>query len=104
MNTSIASTSSQIEEIKKRVVPVLKEADVIRSSLFGSVVRGEATKTSDIDMLIEFPEGKSLLDLVRLERKLGEVLGKKVDLLTYNSIHPLLKVYIQRDELPIFNL
>lgn len=87
-----------LEKIKNEAIPILKEAGVIRSSLFGSYVKGENTKDSDLDILIEFPKGKSLLDLVRLQRKLEVHLGKKVDLLTYNSIHPLLKEYIQRDQ------
>lgn len=102
MKARLNRTSPQIAEIKKKATPILKEAKVIRSSIFGSVVRGEATKDSDIDMLVELPKNKSLLDLVRLERKLGEVLGKKVDLFTYNSINPLLRDYIHRDELTIF--
>ena len=90
-----------IDQIKQKVVPILKEAGVKRSSLFGSVVRGEAGKNSDIDILVEFPEGKTLLDLVRLEKKLESALNKKVDLLTFNSIHPLLKDYIRKDQLQI---
>lgn len=90
-----------LANIKSKTVPILKEAGVVRSSIFGSYVRGENTKNSDVDMLIEFPKGKSLLDLVRLQRKLEESLGKKVDLLTYKSIHPLLKDYIQRDQFRI---
>lgn len=90
-----------IDEIATKVVPILKSAGVLRSSLFGSYVRGEQTAESDIDILIEFPQGKSLMDLVGLERELAEVLGKKVDLLTYNSISPYLKKYIQKDQVQI---
>lgn len=90
-----------LANIKSKTVPILKEAGVIRSSIFGSYVRGENTKDSDVDMLIEFPNGKSMLDLVSLQRKLEESLGKKVDLLTYSSIHPLLKDYIQKDQFRI---
>ncbi len=54
---------STIDQIKERIIPLLKEAGVLRASLFGSYVRGEQTEESDIDILIEFPEGKSLLDL-----------------------------------------
>lgn len=64
-------------------------------------MRGEQNEQSDIDVLIEFPKGKSLLDLVSLERKLGQATGKKVDVLTYQSISPRLKDYIQRDQLQI---
>lgn len=90
-----------LEDIKKKALPILKEVGVSRSSLFGSIVRGETRKDSDIDMLVELPKGRSLLDLVRLQRKLEEALGKKVDVVTYSSIHPLLKDYILRDQLPI---
>lgn len=98
---TISCMKSKIEEIKKKAVPILREAGVTRSSLFGSVVRGEVRKDSDIDILVELPKGKSLLDLVRLEKKLKGVLGKEVDMLTYNSIHPLVKDYIQIDQVQI---
>jgi hypothetical protein len=94
-------TNVTIEQIRERILPLLKEAGVLRSSLFGSVVRGEQTEESDIDILIEFPKGKSLIDLIDLEMKLEQTLGRKVDLLTYNSVSPYLKEYIQHDQLQI---
>lgn len=93
--------NQKLEEIKRKVVPILMEEGVVRSSIFGSYVRGDNTEESDIDVLVELPKGKSLLDLVRLQRKLGNILAKKVDLLTYNSISPSLKDYIQRDQVQI---
>lgn len=92
---------SDLEEIKKTMLPVLKEAGVIRSSLFGSAVTGEARPDSDLDVLVEFPQGKSLLDLIRLERKLTEATNKDVDLLTYGSLHPLLKERILKEQVTI---
>jgi len=65
--------------------------------LFGSSARGEATETSDIDLLIKFSKPKSLLSIVKLERNLSEALGKKVDLLTEAAISPYLKERIFRD-------
>jgi len=94
-------TQKTLDSIKETVIPILKEAGVTRSSLFGSYVRGEEENDSDIDILVEFPRGKTLLDLVRLERKLKEALGKEIDVLTYKSISPLLKEYIQRDQVQI---
>ncbi len=87
--------------IKNKTLPILKAAGVKRSSVFGSYARGEATAKSDIDVLVELPSGKSLLDLVRLERKLTQALNKKVDLLTYNSLSPLLKNSILQEQLEI---
>ena len=93
--------NNNLDEIKKKALPLLINAGVIRSSIFGSYARGENDIESDIDMLVELPTGKTLLDLVRLERQLGEVLAKEVDLLTYQSISPLLKDYIQKDQFQI---
>ena len=90
-----------IDQIKQKAVPVLKDAGVLRSSLFGSYARSEQTNDSDIDILIEFEKGKSLLDLVGLEMDLQEVLGKKVDVLTYKSVSPHLKEYITKDQIQI---
>ncbi len=90
-----------IDQIKQKVVPILREAGVKRSSLFGSVVRGEDKKSSDIDILIEAPKEMSLFDLAGLQTDLKEALGREVDLITYNSIHPLLKSYILKDQLRI---
>lgn len=92
---------TNLEQIKKKVIPILKKAGVKRSSLFGSYVRGEEKKNSDLDILIDAPEKMSLFDLAGLKIDLEEKLGKKVDVITYNSIHPLLKEHILRDQLRI---
>ena len=92
---------SQIEKYKKRILEILKEHDVKKASLFGSIVREEMTDGSDIDILIEFEGTKSLLDLARLKIKLEEALKCKVDVITYNSLHPLLKEQILAEEVEI---
>jgi predicted nucleotidyltransferase len=89
------------EEIKDKIVPVLKRHDVVRAALFGSFVRGEAKKGSDIDILVEFKGEKSLLDLVALKLELEELLGREVDVLTYNSIHPFIRETILKEQVAI---
>jgi hypothetical protein len=90
--------NEQIIEIREKILHALKQNDVKRASLFGSVVRGELTDESDIDILVEFNGIKSLLDLVGLKLELEEMLKRKVDVLTYNSLHPLLKDRILREQ------
>jgi hypothetical protein len=89
-----------IDEIKSKIVPILKKYEVQKAALFGSFVRGEQREDSDIDILVEFRnrEKKTLLDLVGLELELEELLNRKVDVLTYRSIHPLLKDYILKEQ------
>lgn len=82
---------TDLEEIKKKAIPILKEAGVTQSSIFGSYVRGEAREDSDIDILVDFPRGKGLFAFVGLQQKLEEALGKKVDLGEYNSLKPRIK-------------
>ena len=80
-----------VEPIKEIIIPVLKKHKVSRASLFGSAVSGERDRDSDIDILVELEEGNSLFDLVRLKQELEKELETEVDLVTYNSLHPLLK-------------
>jgi hypothetical protein len=88
----------QIDEIKKTLIEVLRKHRVKKAALFGSIVRGEATEESDIDLLIEFEGRKSFLDLAGLKLELQELLGRKVDVLTYKSLHPLLKERILSEQ------
>jgi predicted nucleotidyltransferase len=80
-----------ILEIKNKIMPILQKHGVKKASLFGSVVRKEQTKISDIDLLVKLPETASLLELANLKLDLEEILKKKVDVLTFDSLHPLLK-------------
>ena len=87
--------------MKKEILPILKEAGVTRAAIFGSVARGEDTKKSDIDILVNIPKYMSLFDVIDLEYKLGEVLHRKVDLVDYEGIKPRIKPYIMQDQIPI---
>ena len=56
---------------------------------------------SDIDILVELPKEKSLLDFVALKLELEETLGRKVDLVEYSTIHPLLKERVLKEQVPV---
>jgi uncharacterized protein len=61
-------------------------------ALFGSAVRGEATDTSDVDLLVEFDRPTGLLGLIKLKHELEEMLEvENVDLITRDGLHPALK-------------
>ena len=85
-------------QIKRKILTILQRNGIARAGLFGSIVRGEATENSDIDILVEFSGKKSLLDLARLKITLEESLGRQVDIITYNSINPLLKDRILQEQ------
>jgi uncharacterized protein len=75
----------------EKLIDVCRANAVVSVGVFGSTARGQSTPQSDIDLLVEFGERKSLLDSVRLERELSTTLGRKVDLLTRDAISPYLR-------------
>jgi predicted nucleotidyltransferase len=77
--------------MEKILVDVLTRHDASRIAIFGSRARGDARSESDLDVLVSFPRGKSLLSLVAIERELSELLGIKVDLLTEAALIPHLR-------------
>jgi len=81
----------------KEIVSILARYRVKKIAIFGSYARGEASPESDIDILVEFSERKSLLDLVGIEQELSETLGVKADLLTEKSISPYLIDRIKKE-------
>jgi predicted nucleotidyltransferase len=91
-----------IQDISIKIIPVLKSEGVLKAALFGSVVRGEAGKRSDVDLLVELDDDKSLLDLVGLKLNLEEKLGRKVDIVEYAAIKPILKDIILNEQKIIY--
>jgi hypothetical protein len=81
---------------------IFKEYGLVKAAVFVSYARGEQKKRSDIDLLVEFGGEKSLLDLVGLGFDLERIFKKKVDINTYNALHPLLRDSILKDQVLIF--
>ncbi|PWR73985.1 nucleotidyltransferase family protein [Methanospirillum lacunae] len=67
---------------------LVQEYRISEIGLFGSVVRGEATSQSDLDILVSFSETPDMFTFMRLEQYLTDTLGIKVDLVLKNSLKP----------------
>ena len=85
----------------KRFKEILKRNKVKSISIFGSWATGEVREGSDVDFLVEFQERADLLDIVGLKLDLEELLGKKVDVVTRNSISPYLRDKIIDQAIPL---
>jgi len=91
-----------INEIKNKINSILKKNGVKKAAIFGSYARGEETKKSDVDILIEYEnDDKSLFDFIGLKLDLEKELKKKVDLVEYSTIKPRIKERILSEQLPI---
>ena len=86
----------------KKIISILVCHGARRISIFGSYARGEANPESDIDIIVEFSESKSLLDIVGIEQELSETLGRTIDLLTEKSISPYLVDKINKERVLIY--
>lgn len=80
-----------LQQNRRQVFEITEGHGARNVRLFGSVARGEATETSDLDLLIEMESGRSLLDIVAIKQDLEELLGCKVDVVTEAAISPYLR-------------
>lgn len=90
-----------IEEVKEKAVPILQRHGAIRAGVFGSLVRGEMRQRSDVDILVEIPEAIGLFEFVGLQQELEQALGRKVDLVEYETIKQRIRERILAEEVPI---
>jgi uncharacterized protein len=87
---------------QQALAEVCERNNIQRLRVFGSFARGDQSESSDIDLIADFAERKSLLDLVRIEREFSERLGRKVDLLTEAALSPYLRERILRDSQMVY--
>jgi len=93
--------NEQMRVAREKALEILQKNGIKRAAFFGSIVRDEMNDESDIDILVEFEGRKSLLDLAGLKLDLEDALERRVDLLTYRSLHPMLKDRILAEQVPI---
>ncbi len=91
-----------IHEIQKKVSPILRKYGITRAAVFGSVARGEDTSQSDVDILVSLGRPMGLFTFMKMERELGEALGRKVDVVTENSVNKFIEPYILKELRPIY--
>jgi hypothetical protein len=92
---------SIIEEVKRKIMPVLQRHQVKRAALFGSVVRGELKENSDIDILVEVGKDLSLLDFIGIKQEIEDTLERQVDLVEYDAIKPIIRETVLKEQVMI---
>jgi len=95
----------KVEDIKKAAVPACREFGVRRLDAFGSMARGTASPTSDIDLVVEFvnPDDSPARRFFGLLHQLEATLGCEVDLLTLNSLrNPYFRSRVLRERIPVY--
>ena len=88
-------------KINKHKTHLSEDFKVKTISLFGSYLRGEQNKNSDLDILVEFNETVDLFEFIKLENYLTEILGCKVDLVMKDTLKPRIKDRILNEAVSI---
>lgn len=95
------------QEIIEAVHDVVRKNELVLArvksiSLFGSFARGESNSDSDVDLLVEFTEPVGLFTLMGLKCALEDVLKRKVDIGTVNSLSPFIKDDVVKEAVRIY--
>ena len=88
------------EALSRHRGAILRAAAQVKASnvrVFGSVVRGEDTEASDLDLLVEVPKGTTLLDRAGLQRELADTLGVAVDVVTLLDLPERVRARVERE-------
>jgi len=90
------------DHLRDQILPVLEPYGVTRIALFGSVVRGEETPESDIDILVTFGDPIGLFKWVELEDELSRRLGRKTDLVSARALKPRIRPHVEAEMVVIY--
>jgi predicted nucleotidyltransferase len=95
----------ELKEIKNKIkesMPIIRDKYKIKTiGVFGSYLRGEQGKESDIDILVDFYETIDLFTFIELEDFLSEILSIKVDLVMKDTLKPRIRDSILREAVTI---
>ncbi len=87
-----------IEETLRKHKPLLtKKFKVGKIGVFGSYIRGEESKSSDVDILVEFKEPVGFFEFIDLEKYLEKLIGKKIDLVSKKALKPRIGQHILKE-------
>jgi len=90
-----------VQQKKLEILAVARAHGLVNVRVFGSVARGEDTPQSDIDLLVDLENGRTLLDLGGALVKLQELLGRRVDIVTERGLHWYLREKIMQEARPL---
>ena len=97
-----ARSLDDIRQVLKQSMPEITNRYKVKSlGIFGSYVRGDVKRSSDLDILVEFHQAPSLLEFVRMEDDLSSKLGIKVDLVMKKSLKPHIGRRILAEVVPV---
>ena len=95
------NVETMLKEKRKEILRIAEKYGAKNVRVFGSVARGESNENSDIDFLVQFSAGFTLLKHAALIRELESLLGGKVDVVSERGLKPRIKDRIIKEAVPL---
>jgi len=86
---------------RKEILRIAARHGAHNVRLFGSVVRGDAAADSDVDFLVRLDDDRSLMDHIALIRELEDLLGCRVDVVTEDALHRVIRARVLAEGVPL---
>ena len=99
MNTTPIDTG-----VREKLVEIAKATGMSFLALFGSVARGEATATSDVDLAVRFSRAIDLFELAGIKLAIEKVVGRPVDLVPVDSAYPFVRETMRREWIILYEM
>lgn len=90
-------TKELLKDKREEILRIARKHGARSVRVFGSVVRGEAKETSDLDLLVEMESGRSLLDIIAIKQDLEDLLGRDVDVVTEAAVSPYIREEVLKE-------
>jgi predicted nucleotidyltransferase len=94
-------TKDDIRRRRAEIIEVANRYGAYDIRLFGSIARGDATEDSDLDFIVRFEPGRSLLDHGGLVMDLRDLLGRRVDVIDDDAMQPRFRDHVMKEAIPL---
>ncbi|NLN88489.1 MAG: nucleotidyltransferase family protein [Syntrophomonadaceae bacterium] len=101
MSTKTRELLQEIQQKREQIINISESHGAYNVRVFGSVTRGDENEQSDIDFLMDFVPGSSLIDLISVKQSLEELLNRKVDVVTEKALHPGIRDTALKEAIPL---
>lgn len=97
----LGPTGQRVSAHRRELLDVLRGHGVTNPEVFGSAARGDDREGSDVDILVDFPPGTSIIDIIGIQHELEDLLGVPVDLVPRSDLKERVRAKVAKDLLPL---
>jgi predicted nucleotidyltransferase len=98
---NVAAKPLRLDNARQDILAISRAHGASHVRVFGSLARGRPRAGSDVDLLVDMEAGRTLLDLIAMERSLRARLGRPVDVVTERSLSPHLRQRVLAEARPV---